>query len=74
MTLAIPLETMSIEEKILAMELIWADLSSKISNIASPYWHQTLLAEREQAVQQGLQQPLDWETAKQTLRQKLNAH
>jgi hypothetical protein len=72
MNIALPLESMSVEEKILTMELIWNDLSSQISNITSPNWHKDILNEREQSVQQGIEIPIDWEIAKQNLRHKLN--
>lgn len=72
MNIALPLESMSGEEKILTMELIWNDLSAHISNITSPHWHKDILNEREQSVQQGIETPIDWEIAKQNLRRKLN--
>jgi len=72
MSVSIPLETMSVEEKILAMELIWDNLSSQANNITTPEWHKNILDEREKMLQQGIEQPVNWETAKRELRNKLN--
>lgn len=72
MSVSIPLETMSVEEKILAMELIWDDLSAQVENIESPKWHQSILMEREQALARGLEELVDWEVAKKELRRRLN--
>ncbi|NOQ37207.1 MAG: acyl-protein synthetase [Methylococcaceae bacterium] len=72
MSVSIPLETMTVEEKILAMELIWENLSAQASNIITPKWHEDILGEREKALQQGIEQPIDWEIAKKNLRNKLN--
>ncbi len=72
MTVAISLDTMTTEEKILTMELIWDDLISKATTLDSPNWHQSILESREQAVQQGLEVPLDWTAAKKELRRKLH--
>jgi hypothetical protein len=64
MNSVLPLESMSVEEKILTMELIWNDLSAQIANITSPNWHTAILNERQKSVQQGLETPIDWEIAK----------
>jgi len=72
MSVSIPLETMSVEEKILAIELIWDNLSSQANNITTPEWHKNILDEREKMLQQGIEQPVNWETAKRELRNKLN--
>jgi len=55
MSITIPLEKMSIEEKIQAMESIWDDLCNKADSIASPSWHKELLDEREEGIKRGLE-------------------
>lgn len=72
MTTTIALNTMTIEEKILTMELIWNDLIANVTTLDSPNWHQSILESREQAVQQGLEVPIDWTIAKKELRRKLH--
>ncbi len=42
MPISLPLETMTIEEKIQAMKTIWNDLCGRAESLASPDWHQEL--------------------------------
>ncbi len=64
----LPLETMSVEEKLQTMELLWADLCSRAEEPASPEWHGEVLAERAAAVARGEEIPEDWEAAKRSIR------
>ncbi len=64
------LEHMSIEEKIRAMETIWDDLCKKADSISSPSWHKDVLADREEQVQNGNDQFIDWNQAKDYIRNK----
>jgi len=63
-------ETMTIAEKLSAMELLWNDLCQH-SKLESPDWHQTVLESREQQRQAGDQPAMDWEDAKNQIRQKI---
>jgi len=63
------LRQMTIADKLRLMEHLWADLSSE--NLASPPWHGEILGEREQLTASGEEKFLDWETAKQQLREEL---
>ena len=72
MSVSIPLQTMSITEKILVMELIWDDLCLQAENIIFPEWHESVLYEREDAVKQGIDIFTDWEIAKKKLRSELD--
>ena len=65
------LETMSLPEKLRLMEAIWANLSRSEAALASPAWHQDVLQEREALVKAGKATFVDWETAKQQLRERL---
>lgn len=65
MTLALPLEQMTVAEKLQAMEMLWTDLS-RAENFESPAWHEKVLAER--AAEKDF---MDWETAKRELRARL---
>ena len=71
MSISLPLEKMSVEEKIQAMESIWDDLCDRADSLASPAWHEELLADRESALQGGDDEVLDWETAKQNIKKQL---
>ena len=68
MAIPLPLESMSIEEKIQAMEFIWDDLCKKADSIPSPPWHEKVLTEREEGVKRGEEKLLDWEAAKNNIR------
>ena len=50
MEFTLPLEKMSIEEKIRTMETIWDDLCRKADSILSPSWHEDVLIEREERI------------------------
>jgi len=60
---------MTTAEKISVMEAIWNDLCEH-SELESPDWHKTVLKSREQLHAEGAQVPLDWEKAKQQIRNK----
>lgn len=67
-TLAI--ETLSIPEKLLLMERLWEDLSRRPSDIPAPDWHGDVLAERQAAVREGRTSFVEWEAAKERLRER----
>ena len=62
---------LTLEEKLRAMETLWADLSRNEQDIQSPPWHEQLLKEREQRVQSGQEKLESWEEAKRELRDRL---
>jgi hypothetical protein len=49
----IPLDDMSVEEKLQAMESIWDDLCRRAGGVPSPPWHERELPLREEAAQRG---------------------
>jgi len=71
MNIALPLDQMTTAEKLQVMEALWADLSRNEREIESPVWHEQVLREREQRVRSGQESFIDWETAKQQLRDRL---
>lgn len=71
MNISLPLDQMSVAEKIDAMEAIWSDLSRNPAAFATPAWHKTVLAERKVAVKSGAATYSDWSTARKRLRKKL---
>jgi hypothetical protein len=71
MDITLPLDQMTTAEKLRAMEALWADLSRHEEEIQSPAWHQQVLHEREERVRSGQESFMDWETAKQQLRDRL---
>ena len=65
------LQGLSTSEKITLMERLWADLSQRPQELPSPKWHGDVLAERIAAVREGRTQFVDWDEAKQRLRDRL---
>ena len=63
-------EKMTTAEKLSAMETLWNDLCQH-SSLESPDWHESVLASREQQRIAGSQQAMDWEIAKEQIRQKI---
>jgi hypothetical protein len=62
---------MTTAENLRAMEALWADLSRNEESIQSPAWHGQVLEEREARVKSGQERFIDWEVAKQELRDRL---
>jgi len=62
------LKEMSRQDKLIAMEALWSDLSGNEHEVESPAWHESALKETEAKVNAGLEQILDWEDAKEKLR------
>ena len=53
MDLEIPLEKMTTEDKLAAMEQLWEDLCRNPESIPSPQWHSDVLSAREQQIKEG---------------------
>ncbi len=70
MEITLPLDQMTVAEKLRAMEAIWADLSRHEENVPSPGWHEQVLKEREERIKSGQEKFISWETAKQELRDR----
>jgi hypothetical protein len=70
MDITLPLDQMTVAEKLRAMETIWADLSRDESRVPSPQWHRQVLQEREAKLKSGEERPVAWETAKKKLRDR----
>ncbi len=71
MQINIPLEEMSVEDKLRAMEIIWADLANTRENIPSPAWHADVLRAREQRISEGATRFMDITEAKKAVRKRL---
>lgn len=71
MAFSLSLGTLSINEKLLLMETLWEDLSRQALNIDVTDWHQDVLLSREKPVADQQSRFIDWDEAKQNLRQTL---
>jgi hypothetical protein len=65
------LETMTLPEKLRLMEALWTNLSRPEAGLESPAWHAGVLRERQARVESGEATFVDWETAKQQLRERM---
>jgi len=66
----IPLDKMTREEKLEAMELLWRDLTRDPDRYESPAWHAEELKKTKERVAAGLETFVDWEAAKKELRDR----
>ena len=71
MSIKLPLDEMTVQEKIAAMESLWEDLSRSPEAIESPAWHKDILDQRQQRIADGTAQFEDWEKAKGKIHEKL---
>jgi hypothetical protein len=53
MQVLIPLDKMTIQDKLRALEEIWSDLQRTPDNVPSPAWHADVLRAREDRVREG---------------------
>jgi hypothetical protein len=66
----IPLDTMTVEEKLRAVEDIWADLRRHPDDIPSPDWHRDVLNARERKRKDDSSVFEDWTIVKERIRKK----
>ena len=70
MPITLPLDEMTVEEKLEAMEAIWASLAKNPDDVPSPAWHGDVLRERLRQVEAGETHFIPWEEAKENLRRR----
>ena len=71
MSMDLPLKKMTLADKLETMELLWADISKRPSDLPSPAWHRNVLDERRRLVADGKLRFLDWDTTIAELREEL---
>ena len=71
MEVTLPLDKMSVEDKIRTMEAIWEDLCKKADSIPSPDWHKDVLLQRENQIKNGEDKFMDWNEAKKQIKDSL---
>jgi hypothetical protein len=70
MSNALQLEQMSIKDKIRTMEYLWDDLCQRVE-VSSPPWQNEILLERERDALAGNATFIDWDVAKEKIRDSL---
>ncbi len=71
MSTDLPLDSMTLADKLEVMEALWADISRRPTDLPSPAWHKDILDERRRLVADGKLRFLDWDTAIADLRKEL---
>ena len=72
MNVTLPLNEMTIAEKIGVMEEIWSDLSNSGKGYRPPAWHERILEERTRLAESGEIGFTDWETAKKQISDRVS--
>ena len=67
MHFSIPLEQMSVEDKLQGIEELWSNLTDAPENVPSPSWHKDVLQAREKRISEGKSQFLDIAEAKKAV-------
>jgi len=68
MKVVLPLDEMTVEEKLEVMGQLCEDLARHAEEVPSPAWHGEILAERERLIQEGKEHFLPWEEVKARLK------
>lgn len=67
MSIELPLERMTVAEKLEAMEAIWESLSAQSTDVPAPEWHGEVLADRKRRLETGEATVSNWDEAKKRL-------
>lgn len=74
MSIDLPLDKMTLADKLATMEAIWADLSRRPDDLPSPEWHKEILEERRRLVAEGKLRFIEWDIAIADLRKELRGN
>jgi putative addiction module component (TIGR02574 family) len=66
----LPLDQMTVEDKLKAVEMLWDDLCRNEKQIPVADWQKELLDERRHQIHAGKAKFSDWETAKKRIRKR----
>ena len=62
---------LTLAQKLNLMESIWDDITQDESDLKSPDWHETVLKDREDALESGKANVSDWDKAKERIRKNV---
>lgn len=71
MEITLPLDQMTVEEKLGLIERIWEDLRAKEDQIPVPEWHLEILRERQQLVAEGKAEFVDLDAFKKLVDEEI---
>lgn len=63
----LPLDKMTVDEKLEVIDLVWADIAHKPDEYRSPEWHGEYLKKVEQAIADGTDHFIDLEEAEKRI-------
>jgi putative addiction module component (TIGR02574 family) len=72
MATPLPIDKMTIEEKLQAMEALWNDLCQHEEALPVHDWQKEVLDEREGQIERGEAQFVDWEEAKKRIAREIS--
>ena len=64
------IKRLSHTDKLRVMEALWRELSGDEEEYDSPAWHEDVLKETENRVNDGIEEVVDWDIAKKNLRKQ----
>ncbi len=67
MSIELPLERMSVGEKLATMEAIWTSLCCRPVDVESPAWHEKVLLDRTRRLESTEATVCEWSAAKKRL-------
>jgi putative addiction module component (TIGR02574 family) len=67
MPIDLPLESLSVAEKIQILERVWESLCARPGDVSSPDWHREVLEERKRRLEKGKATISSWADAKERL-------
>ena len=68
----VPIAQLSFTQKLDLMEMLWADMIANEKNLQSPAWHETVLKDRETALDAGKITVSNWEEAKERIKKNIS--
>ncbi len=71
MSTILPLDKMTVEEKLKLVEEIWDDLLKSPDALPLQQWHKDVLDERERLVAEGKERYIPWEQAKREIAEEI---
>jgi hypothetical protein len=63
----VEIRRLPLPEKLALLEAVWTELASDPATDEVPQWHKDILDERQQLLEQGFSQVLDWALAQEQI-------
>jgi putative addiction module component (TIGR02574 family) len=70
MNVVLPLNEMTVAEKLRVMEILWDDLSRNPNDIPLPSWHADVLADRQRQIEEGRAKFVPWDEFRQRIQEE----